>query len=59
MLERLSLQQLHRNEALTVRFVDLVDRADVRMIERGRSEGFALEAFAGSRIVLHFYRLEL
>ena len=58
-LERLPLQQFHGDEVLPVRFVDLVDRADVRMIERRRGEGFPLEAFASSRIVLHFRRQEL
>src|ERR1700681_996676 len=58
-LERLSLQQLHGDEVLAVRFVNLVDRADVRMIERGGSEGFSLKSFAGSRIVLHLWRQEL
>jgi hypothetical protein len=33
MLERFPFQQFHGNEALTIRFVDLVNRADVRMIE--------------------------
>ena len=55
MLERLPLQQLHGDEVLTVRFVDLVDRADIRVIQRGGREGFPLEAFTSSRIVLHFY----
>ena len=59
MLERLSLQQLHGDEVLAVRFINLVNRADVRMIERGGSEGFALESFAGSRIVLHLRRQKL
>ena len=43
---------------LTVRFINLVNRADVRVIERGRSEGFPLKSFAGSRIVLHLSRQE-
>src|ERR1700674_1335063 len=59
MLQRLSLQQFHGNEVLTIRFVDLVNRADVWVIERGGSEGFPLEAFTGSRIVLHFCGEEL
>src|SRR5207302_4662836 len=58
-LECLAFQQLHGDEVLTVRFVDLVNRADVRMIERRSGEGFPLESFAGGRIVLHFYRQEL
>jgi hypothetical protein len=36
-LEHLSLQQIHGDEVLTVRFINLMDRADVRMIERGGS----------------------
>src|SRR5579862_2323403 len=55
-LERKSLQQLHSDEVLAVRFVNLVNRADVRVIERGRSEGFPLKPFAGSRIILHLWR---
>jgi hypothetical protein len=35
-------------------FVDLVNRADVRMIESGGGKGLALEAFAGRGIVFHF-----
>ena len=54
MLQRLSFQQFHGDEMLAVRFVDLVNRADVRMIERGGGKGFALESFAGCGIILHF-----
>jgi hypothetical protein len=58
-LARLSLQQLPGDEVLTVRFVDLANRTDFRMIERGRRESFLLEALAGGRIVLQFFRQEL
>src|SRR5262245_37720734 len=34
LLERLALHQLHRNERLSLKFVDIVDGADVGMIER-------------------------
>src|SRR5207253_7089044 len=34
-LERLPLQQLHSNESPAVSFVDLVDCADTRVIQRG------------------------
>jgi hypothetical protein len=57
--ERLSLQQLHSDEVLTVRFFDLVNRADVGVIERGSSESLQLEAFASSGIVLQLFRREL
>lgn len=53
------LQQLHGDEVLAFRFIDLVNRANVRMIERGRGEGFSLEPFAGSRVVSHLCRQEL
>jgi hypothetical protein len=44
---------------LSVCFVDLVDRADVRVIQRGSSEGFPLKPFASSRIILQLLRKEL
>src|SRR5882724_12043346 len=53
MLERLSLQQPHGDEVLAVCFVDLMNRADVGMIERGRSKCFALKSLPRSGIVLH------
>ena len=34
---------LHRDERLSVRFSDVVNRADVRMVQCGRSLSFALE----------------
>src|SRR5882762_2232918 len=52
-LQRLSLQQLHGDEVLAVRFVNFMDRADVGMIERGRSKCFALKSLPRSGIVLH------
>ena len=55
----LSFEKSHDDAVLAVRFVNLMNRADVRVIERGSSEGFALESFAGSRIVLHLSRQEL
>jgi hypothetical protein len=35
LIEGLPLQQLHSDEALAFMLVDLVDRADIGMIERG------------------------
>ena len=44
LLERLSLDQLHRQEVDAVDLVDGVDRDDVRMIQAGQGPGFAPEA---------------
>jgi len=41
--ERLALQQFHSDEGSPVTLVNLVDRADVRVVQRGRSLGFPLE----------------
>jgi len=41
----LSFQQLHGNERLAILFADVVDRADIGMIESGSRPRFALEAF--------------
>src|SRR5580700_954115 len=59
MPQRISFQQFHGDEMLAVGFVDLVNRADVWVIKRGRSEGFPLESFTSSRIIFHLYRQEL
>ena len=58
-LERLSLQQLHGDEVLAVRFVNLMNSADVRMIERRGGKRFSLKAFTSSGIILHIGRQEL
>src|SRR5208282_2168730 len=42
--ERLPLQQFHCDEGSPICLVNLVDRANVRVIQRGRSLGFPLEA---------------
>src|SRR5262249_14243965 len=36
LLESLSFEQLHRDEVPALMFADVVNRADVRMIQRGR-----------------------
>ena len=41
--ERVALEQLHRDEELPPVFVDVVDRADVRMVERRRRAGLPCE----------------
>src|SRR6266498_2353355 len=44
MLERLALQQLHRDEGMALMLVNVVYRADVRMIERRGCLRFTLES---------------
>src|SRR3981189_2316039 len=59
MLERQSIQVLHRDEGLAVLLVNLVDRADVWMVQRGRGLRFALEAGQSLRVLGGFVRQEL
>ena len=47
LLQRLPLQQLHRDEVLAFVLVDVIDRADVGVIERRSRLGLALESFQG------------
>ena len=49
--QRVALEELHYEEWLAVDFVDLVDRADVRMIERRRRAGLALQTLDRRRIM--------
>ena len=44
--ERLALEQLHGDEQLAAVLADLVDLADVRMVDAGRGAGLAPEALA-------------
>jgi hypothetical protein len=49
--ERLTFQQFHGDEGSPIGLVDLVNRADVRVVQRGRGFGFPLEAAEGLRII--------
>jgi hypothetical protein len=51
MLQRLSLEHLHRDEELPLVLADFVNRADVRMVEGRCRAGFATEALHG-RVIL-------
>ena len=44
MLQRLTLEQLHGDERTPVVFINVVDRANVRMIQGRRVPGLPLEA---------------
>ena len=52
--QRLPLQKLHRDEGLPSDLVNFVDRADVRVVQSGRSLGLALEAAERLRVVGDF-----
>ncbi len=58
-LERLPLEQLHRQEALFFVLAEIVDRADVRVVQRGSGAGLTLESFDRGRIVRQFRGEEL
>ena len=47
MFERLPFEQLHGNERAAFEFADIVNSADVRMIERRGGAGFAAEPLDG------------
>ena len=46
-LQRFALEQLHDNEALPLVLSNLVNRADVRMVESRSGAGFAPETLQG------------
>jgi hypothetical protein len=49
--QRLAVEQLHRDEERATLFADLVDLANVRMIDAGRGAGLAPEALACRLVV--------
>ena len=54
MAERLPLQQLHRDKAAPIGLVNLIDGADIRMVQRRRSLGLPLKPAEGLRVVGKF-----
>ncbi len=50
LLQRAALEQFHHHERVPVLLADVVDRADVRVVQRGRRARLALEAFLGVRV---------
>ena len=54
MLQGVAIQKLHGDESLAVLLANVVNRADVGMVERGCSLGFALEAAECLRVAGHF-----
>jgi len=59
MLQSPAIHELHGDERLTVLLADVVDRANVRVIERGRSLRFPLEAGQSLGVSGNFIRQEL
>ena len=59
MLERPPFEQLHHEELLPVVFADVIDRADVRVIQRRRRTSLALKALRRRRVPQQLRRQEL
>ena len=59
MLERMPSQQLHSDDVLTVCFFNLMNHADVGMIERRGSESLPLKAGQPFGIVRKHFRKDL
>jgi hypothetical protein len=55
-LERGALQEFHGDESLAVFFADVVNRADIRVIERGGGLRFALKASERAGIGADIFR---
>ena len=58
MLQRRAFQILHHDEGMAVLLRDLVNRSDVRMIQRGSGARFAAKTFKSLRISGHLFRQE-
>src|SRR5208337_3396893 len=58
-LQRSAIQELHGNEWLSLGLADLIDGADVRMIQRRCGTGLAAEAFQRLRVLGYVRRKEL
>jgi hypothetical protein len=59
MLQRHPVEKLHGDERLAFFLVNLVDGADIGMVQRGRRLRFALKATQSLRVVRDFVRKEL
>jgi len=58
-LQRLSFQQLHHNERLTFVFANVINRANVRMVESRGCSSFPLKALQGLTVFGKVLRQEL
>ena len=59
MLQRFTVQKLHSDKSLTFVFANLVNGADIRMVQRRSSLRLALEAFEGLMVAGYIVRQEL
>ena len=59
MLERRSIQKLHRDERVPLLLRDLVDGANIRMVQCGSRTRLAAEPFERLRIARYVIRQEL
>ena len=57
-LKSLSIHQFHRNERLAFALVDLVNRADIRMVQGGGGSGLTLKTLKRLMITREFFRQE-
>ena len=57
--QRLSFEELHDDEGLAIEFANIVDGADVRMVERVCSARFSLETFERLPVLCEVFRQEL
>ena len=58
-LQRLAVDVLHHQVVDVVLHPDVVERADVWMVQAGNDEGFAIEAFTTFRVVRQMLRQRL
>src|SRR5262245_6077758 len=59
LLQRFTLEQLHGDETPSLVLVDVVDRADMGMLERRRGLRLALQALEGDRVGGELLRQDL
>src|SRR5262245_33868748 len=58
LLERFACQQLHRNEGLAFVLAEIVDRANVRMVDRGSRARLSPETFECDLVIFERFRQE-
>ena len=58
LLERGALQEFHRNEGVAIFVANVIDGADIRMIEGGGGLCFALQASERARVVADIFGQE-